>query len=83
VSEALRGEGAFLVDSKGERVITTADHPLADLAPRDVVAKAITRRMLDQGVDHVLLDARHLGEQLLLSRFPTIVARCRRPASTR
>jgi L-aspartate oxidase len=77
VSEALRGEGAFLVDAKGERVITVEDHPLADLAPRDVVAKAITRRMLEHSVDHVFLDARHLGEELLLSRFPTIVARCR------
>ena len=77
VSEAMRGEGAFLVDSDGRRVITTEDHPLADLAPRDVVAKAITRRMLDQGVDHVFLDARHLGETMLLQRFPTIVARCR------
>ena len=77
VSEAMRGEGAFLVDADGRRVITTEDHPLADLAPRDVVAKAITRRMLDQGVDHVFLDARHLGETMLLQRFPTIVARCR------
>ncbi len=77
VSEAMRGEGAFLVDADGKRVITVDDHPLADLAPRDVVAKAIHRRMLQQGVDHVLLDARHLGEDLLLRRFPTIVARCR------
>jgi len=77
VSEAMRGEGAFLVDAQGRRVITSDDHPLADLAPRDVVAKAITRRMLEQSVDHVLLDARHLGEELLLQRFPTIVARCR------
>jgi L-aspartate oxidase len=77
VSEALRGEGAFLVDLDGERVLTTQDHPLADLAPRDVVAKAIHRRMLSRGDDHVLLDARHLGEAVLLRRFPTIVARCR------
>ena len=77
ISEAVRGEGAFLVDGRGERVITTADHPLADLAPRDVVAKAITRRMHSLGTDHVFLDARGLGEQLLLQRFPTIVARCR------
>ncbi len=77
VSEALRGEGAFLVDATGQRVITTEDHPLADLAPRDVVAKAITRRMHALGTDHVFLDARGLGEQLLLRRFPTIVARCR------
>ena len=77
ISEAVRGEGAFLVDLDGRRVIGEKDHPLADLAPRDVVAKAIHRRMLETGADHVLLDARHLGEDLLLSRFPTIVERCR------
>jgi L-aspartate oxidase len=77
VSEAVRGEGAFLVDATGRRVIGPEDHPLADLAPRDVVAKAITRRMAELGVEHVYLDARHLGEDLLLQRFPTIVARCR------
>ena len=77
ISEAVRGEGAFLVDADGRRVIDEKDHPLADLAPRDVVAKAIHRRMLEAGADHVLLDARHLGEELLLQRFPTIVERCR------
>jgi L-aspartate oxidase len=77
ISEALRGEGAFLVDRDGGRVITAQDHPLADLAPRDVVAKAIHRRMTEQGEDHVFLDARHLGDALLLKRFPTIVERCR------
>jgi L-aspartate oxidase len=77
ISEAMRGEGAFLVDATGTRVITTDDHPLADLAPRDVVAKAIHRRMLATGTDHVFLDARGLGEELLLKRFPTIVGRCR------
>jgi L-aspartate oxidase len=77
VSEAMRGEGAFLVDLDGKRVITSDDHPLADLAPRDVVAKAIHRRMRERGDDHVLLDARHLGADVLLRRFPTIVARCR------
>lgn len=77
VSEAVRGEGAFLVDAAGDRVITTADHPLADLAPRDVVAKAIFRRMRDTGADHVFLDCRALGAELLLRRFPTIVAYCR------
>jgi len=77
ISEALRGEGAFLVDRDVRRVITAQDHPLADLAPRDVVAKAIHRRMTEQGEDHVFLDARHLGEALLLKRFPTIVERCR------
>ena len=77
ISEAVRGEGAFLVDAAGDRVIGPEDHPLADLAPRDVVAKAIHRRMLQTGADHVFLDARGLGADLLLQRFPTIVARCR------
>jgi L-aspartate oxidase len=77
ISEAVRGEGAFLADAAGRRVIGPQDHPLADLAPRDVVAKAIHRRMLEAGTDHVYLDARGLGEDLLLHRFPTIVARCR------
>jgi L-aspartate oxidase len=77
VSEAVRGEGAVLVDAAGVRVITTEDHPLADLAPRDVVAKAIFRRMRLRGDDCVLLDCRHLGADLLEHRFPTIVARCR------
>jgi len=77
VSEAMRGEGAHLVDAGGRRFLV-GQHPLAELAPRDVVAKAITRVMLEQGVDHVYLDARHLGADLLLARFPSIVARCRR-----
>jgi L-aspartate oxidase len=75
ISEAVRGEGAFLVDGAGARVITTDDHPMADLAPRDVVAKAINRRMHELGVDHVYLDAR--GIEGFETRFPTIVARCR------
>ncbi|MGZ6792474.1 MAG: L-aspartate oxidase, partial [Mycobacteriales bacterium] len=75
ISEAVRGEGAFLVDGTGARVITAADHPLADLAPRDVVAKAITRRMQALGTDHVFLDAR--GVEGFAARFPTIDARCR------
>ena len=77
ITEAMRGEGAFLVDGAGRRVIGPDDHPLADLAPRDVVAKAIHRRMLETGADNVFLDARGLGENLLRQRFPTIVARCR------
>jgi L-aspartate oxidase len=74
VSEALRGEGALLRDAAGERFMVGV-HPLAELAPRDVVAKAITRVMLRDGTDHVFLDARHVDG--LEQRFPTIVARCR------
>jgi L-aspartate oxidase len=76
VSEALRGEGAYLVDGDGTRFMV-GRHELAELAPRDVVAKAIMREMLDSGADHVYLDARHLGREMLEGRFPTITARCR------
>jgi L-aspartate oxidase len=55
----------------------TGQHPLADLAPRDVVAKAIMREMIAAGTDHVYLDGRHLGRQEWERRFPTILASCR------
>jgi len=76
ISEAVRGEGAFLVDDSGVRFMQGV-HPLADLAPRDVVARAILARMEQTGADHVWLDARHLGADFLEGRFPSIVARCR------
>jgi len=76
ISEAVRGEGAFLVDEAGERFMQ-GQHPLADLAPRDVVARAIIARMRETGTDHVYLDCRHLGADFLEQRFPSIVARCR------
>ncbi|HZB50987.1 MAG TPA: L-aspartate oxidase, partial [Mycobacteriales bacterium] len=76
VSEAVRGEGAVLVDAEGKRVMAGV-HELADLAPRDVVAKAILRVMQAEGLGHVWLDARGLGRELLERRFPSIVARCR------
>ncbi|MDQ4084181.1 MAG: L-aspartate oxidase, partial [Actinomycetota bacterium] len=76
VSEAVRGEGAFLVDAAGTRFMQGV-HELADLAPRDVVAKAIMRRMRETGAAHVWLDARHFGEEMWRRRFPTILASCR------
>ena len=71
VSEAVRGEGALLLDTDGVRFMTDV-HPMAELAPRDVVAHAMVRRMAITGSDHVLLDARHLGAEFLRTRFPTI-----------
>jgi L-aspartate oxidase len=76
ISEAVRGEGAVLVDGHGRRFMT-GQHPLADLAPRDVVAKAIMREMLASGTDHVYLDGRQLGAAEWARRFPTILASCR------
>ena len=71
VSEAVRGEGAFLVDDAGVRFMQ-GQHELADLAPRDVVAKVILRRMRETGAEHVWLDARHFGSEKWRVRFPTI-----------
>jgi L-aspartate oxidase len=76
ISEAVRGEGAFLVDFEGTRFMQGV-HELADLAPRDVVAKAITRRMLEENKPHMWLDARHLGSEFWEKRFPTILATAR------
>lgn len=76
VSEAVRGEGAFLVDFNGVRFMQGV-HPLADLAPRDVVAKAIMRRMREQDRPHMWLDARALGDRWE-TRFPTILESCQR-----
>jgi L-aspartate oxidase len=73
VSEAVRGEGAFLVDDDGVPFMQ-GQHELADLAPRDVVAKAILRRMQETGSEHVWLDARHFGAEKWRVRFPTIHA---------
>jgi L-aspartate oxidase len=76
VSEAVRGEGAVLRDDAGERFMV-GQHPLADLAPRDVVAKAIMRRMRETGAKHVWLDAREFGTEMWEARFPTILASLR------
>jgi L-aspartate oxidase len=77
ISEAVRGEGAFLVDGSGTRFMT-GRHPLADLAPRDVVAKEIMNRMRETGESCVYLDGRNLGPRIWAKRFPTIMAACER-----
>ncbi|MBC9717942.1 L-aspartate oxidase [Streptomyces sp. TRM66268-LWL] len=76
VSEAVRGEGAHLVDADGVRFMV-GQHELAELAPRDIVAKGIMRRMQEQGAEHMYLDARHFGAEMWEHRFPTILAACR------
>jgi L-aspartate oxidase len=75
LSEALRGEGALLVDARGRRFLAD-EHPAAELAPRDVVARAIYRR-LARG-ERVFLDARRALGDRLPARFPTVFAHCRR-----
>lgn len=71
ISEAVRGEGAVLRDGAGRRFALDA-HPDGELAPRDVVARAIARTMTEQGERPVMLDATKIGADLLASRFPTI-----------
>ena len=74
ITEAVRGEGARLIDARGES-ITAGIHPMGDLAPRDVVAAAIEARMRETGADCVYLDARDING--FESRFPTVTAACR------
>ena len=74
ITEAIRGEGAVLVDARGDSV-TAGVHPMGDLAPRDVVAAAIDARMRETGDPCVYLDARHLDR--FEERFPTVTAACR------
>ena len=76
VSEAVRGEGAVLRNAAGERFMVDV-HPDAELAPRDVLARAITDEMAAQGGAPVMLDAAALGTEFLAIRFPTIDAACR------
>ena len=76
VTEAVRGEGATLL-TLDKQPLMLGVHPLGDLAPRDIVAKAIARYMNDRSAAHVWLDARSLGEKTWLSHFPTVLSACR------
>jgi L-aspartate oxidase len=75
ITEALRGEGGLLRLPDGTRFMQAHD-ARAELAPRDVVARAIDFEMKRHGIDHVWLDATHLGEAFLKEHFPNIHARC-------
>ena len=76
VSEAVRGEGAYLVDRDGARFMAEY-HEMRDLAPRDVVTRAIMEQTAKTGSTHVFLDVRHLGAAAFASRFPHIDSQCR------
>lgn len=71
ISEAVRGEGAWLLNHKGERFMTKI-HPNAELAPRDVVAYAIFKEMQRTGAPNVFLSVKHLDSQSIATRFKTI-----------
>ncbi|MBN1257519.1 MAG: L-aspartate oxidase [Planctomycetes bacterium] len=75
ISEAVRGEGAYLLTTEGKRFMPSF-HELAELAPRDIVSKAIIRTMEATSTNYVLLDLRHLSADLVEERFPNIRAFC-------
>jgi len=75
ITEALRGEGAYLKLPNGERFMQRFD-PRAELAPRDIVARAIDHEMKRLGADCVFLDISHQPEAFIKSHFPTVYERC-------
>jgi len=75
ISEAVRGEGAYLVDRQGRRFMPGYD-PQAELAPRDVVSRAILSEMAKQNATCMYLDVRHLNSDKFRKRFPTITRLC-------
>ncbi|MTI82163.1 MAG: L-aspartate oxidase [Firmicutes bacterium] len=77
ISEAVRGEGALLRNSNGERFMTRY-HGMAELAPRDIVSRAILSEMANTDQDYVYLDLTTLPRERIQKRFPTITATCSR-----
>ncbi len=75
ISEALRGEGAVLVDHRGRRIMRGV-HPMEDLAPRDVVVNEMVRVMKELDRDHLFLDATAIPAERLRARFPSIYRHC-------
>lgn len=76
ITEAIRGEGAYLRDCSGRRFMVGV-HPLAELAPRDAVTREMIKAMERCGEERVYLDTRHIPADRLKERFPTIYRRCR------
>ena len=75
ISEAVRGEGAKLINAKGEQFMSKYNDKL-ELAPRDVVTRAIFSEMAEEKSNNVYLDASLIGEEKILKRFPTITKKC-------
>lgn len=76
ISEAVRGEGAHLMGKDGKRFMVPI-HELAELAPRDIVARSIYKQMQKDGMPYVTLSLKHLNKEEILGRFPSINAKCK------
>ena len=76
ISEAVRGERAHLLDKNGKRFMVPI-HELAELAPRDIVARSISKQMQKDGMPYVTLSLKHLDKEMILQRFPGIYAQCK------
>ncbi|MBQ8437474.1 MAG: L-aspartate oxidase [Alistipes sp.] len=76
ISEAVRGERAHLLDKNGKRFMVPI-HELAELAPRDIVARSIYKQMQKDGMPYVTLSLQHLDKEMILQRFPGIYAQCK------
>jgi L-aspartate oxidase len=75
ITEAVRGDGGILRNKNGEAFMERYD-PRKDLAPRDIVARAIDNEMKRTGTEHVYLDCRHMGQEKFIHHFPNIYEKC-------
>jgi L-aspartate oxidase len=76
ITEAVRGDGGILRNNKGEAFMSKYDDRM-DLAPRDIVARALDSEMKRAGTEHVYLDCRHMDKQRFIEHFPNIYEKCR------